>query len=420
MSDKAEAGKKGGWFKAILGTIAGLFSGAFVMYLTPVIDKVVKPSKPVANFAVELQDFTATFHNRSTGASQGWWDFGDGSPLEPLNPQQEVVTHTYANPGIYTAKLSVRNLFGEESDRSVPVNLDPQRREPPQILSLQADAVSPGAYAPATFRVTSQARGAELAVWNLGDDRPLEFNADTPNRLDRLVTFPKPGGYVIKLAAVSGKQAVERSEVVWVEEPPHGTCAVVLSVSDAATRVETAEVPVTVSEAFPPGSKDAVRKIDRQVPARPGFQITAARVQPMTDAGAKNLRVEVAKDGRSARLLGELPRPTGKGTATLLAKVMTTQERRTPVSRPPVAVTATTTVPGNVVMALPPLPEGWVEAQRQVRLELRENDRVVWQGSQLPRGVPVQMHGRRCTVTAGQTGGQVRVELTELRGPAAN
>ena len=392
------------------------------MYLTPVIDKVVKPSKPVANFAVEQQDLTATFQNRSTGGSQGWWDFGDGSPLEPLNPQQEVVTHTYVNPGVYTAKLSIRNLFGDESERAVQVNLDAQRREPPQILTLQADPVSPGAYAPATFRVTGKARGpswpcgtsATTARWSSTPTAPTSSTGSLrfPSRAATSSSWPPSAGSKPSSAARSSGSRSRRTALA----------VAVLNVSDVATRVETIEMPVSVAEAFPPGSKEAVHKIDRQVPARPGYQITAARVQPVTDAGVRGLRVEVAKDGRSARLLGELPRPTGKGAGTMLVKVLTTQERRTPVSRPPVAVTATLGVPGSAVLALPPLPEGWVDAQRQVRMELRENGRVVWQGSQLPRGATVQMHGRPCTVTAGQAGSQVRVELTEMRGrgPAAN
>src|SRR5438128_1815112 len=84
--------------------LAGPMSGAFMMYLSPLLDKVVKPAKPVANFAVDHQGTTVMFHNRSAGGSEGWWDFGDGSPLEPVLAGQEAVSHTYANPGAYIAK----------------------------------------------------------------------------------------------------------------------------------------------------------------------------------------------------------------------------------------------------------------------------------------------------------------------------
>src|SRR5438045_1217889 len=85
-SEEQAGGKSGGWFKAILTSIFGLFSGACLMYLSPLVDKVIKPSKPVANFAYQAQGLKVTFQNRSTGGQEGWWDFGDGSALEPFMP----------------------------------------------------------------------------------------------------------------------------------------------------------------------------------------------------------------------------------------------------------------------------------------------------------------------------------------------
>src|SRR5437667_12632476 len=112
------AGGKRGWLKTIIGTVTGLFSGAAMMYLTPLVERVVKPAKPLANFAVEQQSLTVTFHNCSNGG-EGWWDFGDGSPLEPVSPKQPSITHSYANSGAYTAKMSIHNFVGDESERSV-------------------------------------------------------------------------------------------------------------------------------------------------------------------------------------------------------------------------------------------------------------------------------------------------------------
>src|SRR5439155_18897180 len=103
---------------ALVGTIAGMCSGAALMYLSPLVDRVVKPGKPLANFAVETEGLSATFHNRYAG--EGWWDFGDGSPLEPATPDQSSITHTFPHPGTYTTKLLVRNFVGDEHERSVP------------------------------------------------------------------------------------------------------------------------------------------------------------------------------------------------------------------------------------------------------------------------------------------------------------
>ena len=51
----------------------------------------------------------------------GWWDYGDGSPLEPFAADQPTITHTYAKPGSYSVKLVVRNFTSDENERTVAV-----------------------------------------------------------------------------------------------------------------------------------------------------------------------------------------------------------------------------------------------------------------------------------------------------------
>jgi PKD repeat protein len=441
-----EPAKSRGWLKTILGTATGLLSGAVVMYLTPLVDKVVKPAKPVANFAVDHEGLSVTFHNRSQGGSAGWWDFGDGSPLEPVSPQQEIVTHTYPGPGDFTAKLTLHNLLGEESERPVTFHLDTPHTDPPAILSLDVTPIAPEAFAPATFKVASKTKNTQLCIWDVGDDRPFEISADSPENQERLVTFPKPGGYVIKLAAVSGTQAVEKSEVVYVNEPPAGAVAVVLTVSEDATRVENVTTSYTFHEQFPPSVSDETHSFSHQVPARPGYEIMdvhvrsangpglAGRNEMIVDPGtvggrgAQNLRLRRAADGRSVRLTGELVKEAGMGKRgvplpAVAVPVVLVQERRSRVGRPGTAVTATLTPPASTLLALPPMPGDWTDARRHVHLELRDGDHTVWQGSQLPANVPVTLHKQRYTLSARALGGQVKIDLLEVRSgfaPAAN
>lgn len=412
--------KVSAWVKTLIGTTAGLLSGAFVMYLSPVLDRVVKPAKPVANFAVEHEGTTVTFYNRSTGGSEGWWDFGDGTSLEPLVPRQETVAHTYAAPGTYVAKLTLRNLLGEENERTVTVQLDRARSDPPAIVALDATPISPGAYAPATFRIVSQAKNAKLCVWDYGDDRNLEISTDSPNAQDRYVVFRKPGGYMVKEAAVNGDQAVEKSTIVYVDEPPPGTLTASVSVCDQGTRVDREETRVPVTVAFPPDAKGDVYKFDEAVPAKAGYVITAAKLEPISDYGARNMAVKVASDGHDARFTGELVRTgglfhRGEHPAGAVARVVLTQERRLPDTRSAIPVTGTLALPGSALLVLPPFPANWESPQRQLRLELRDGDRVVWPESQLPHTAPVTIQGRRCYLTATPLGSQIRIELTEDR-----
>ena len=120
MSEEKETKAKKSWLRAALGAVAGLCSGAVIMYLTPLVDKVVKGDPPMANFDARPDGLNVTFHNLSGGSKslEGWWDFGDGSALTPLTPDKDV-QHTYPRPGSYTAKLTVRTLLGETNDRSV-------------------------------------------------------------------------------------------------------------------------------------------------------------------------------------------------------------------------------------------------------------------------------------------------------------
>ena len=43
-----------GWIKAGLTSLAGLVSGAVLMYASPLLDRVIKPDKPIANFQYEV------------------------------------------------------------------------------------------------------------------------------------------------------------------------------------------------------------------------------------------------------------------------------------------------------------------------------------------------------------------------------
>src|SRR5690242_15838452 len=188
--EKTGGSKIAGWLKGAVGAAAGLLSGAVMMYVSPLIDKVVKPPKPVANFAVDHEGTTVTFHDRSAGPHTGWWDFGDGTPLEQVQANQDLVTHTYASPGDYTAKLSVQNVLGDESERVVNLHLeaDPAHTDGPQVLSLDVFPPSSAPYAPATFHVAGKVKNAQVCFWDVNDGRTLEL-ADGSETQERLLTF---------------------------------------------------------------------------------------------------------------------------------------------------------------------------------------------------------------------------------------
>src|SRR5262245_23580051 len=112
MADEKPSGVTGlvgGWVKTLLASAVSLVSGAVIMYLTPVVNNAIKPPKPVSNFAAQVSGTTVNFNNRSTGGVEGWWDFGDGSALEPFDPKVENVTHVFPRAGAFQVKLSLTN-----------------------------------------------------------------------------------------------------------------------------------------------------------------------------------------------------------------------------------------------------------------------------------------------------------------------
>jgi hypothetical protein len=438
-----EAPRRSGWLKTVGGTLAGVLSGAVVMYLTPLVDRVVKPSKPLANFAEEHEGLNVTFHNRSIGGRDGWWDFGDGTPLERLNPQQDIVTHKYPRPGDYVAKLTLQNLLGDDDVRSVTIQLDAGRVEPPEILSLDADPVDPNSSAPATFHLTCKSKNAQLYIWDTGDNRPLEITQDNGSGTEiRTVSFWKPGTYTVKVAGVNGTHADQRSKILVVNEPRAGSVTVSLHATDQATHLQTIRVPLTFQDTFPITLAGDIYHFTHQAPAKPGYLITDVHfksadgpglqgqtvvdIDPLAAGvpGVQNLRIQLAPDRRSVALSGDMMRPVSSGQADQSAPVITVpvvfyEEKRSKADRPAVAVTSTVSLPGSAMLGLPPLPSGWVDAQRQIQVEILDGEKVIWQSSQLPVNTTISIRDRSYSLSALLDGSQVHFDLTEPRSGSA-
>jgi PKD repeat protein len=450
MVEKEEASAKKSWWKGILGAVGGMISGVAVMYLTPWVDKVAKPAKPVANFSVDYDGSTVRFHNLSPTSVEGWWDFGDGSPLVPVSTDNEFINHTYPRPGDYTAKLSLRNQLGEEDDRSVPIRIDTKpAMDAPQVVSLQAvpaHQCDKGAvvYAPATFRLVSKVEHADLCMLDLGNDRPCEVMTDPALARCQHVTFDKPGRYVVKLIAIHGTQHDERTATVTVAEAPANSISVILNVTDDATRIETTDRQANLGVTFPADFLGNVLPFEKQFAALPGFTIADVRIPPpiptaretrlgnqpamaLDAAGlgirsAQKLRLQLSADRKHLTVSGELVRQSDAsghlGHAALAVPLVLIQQRRQPAHQTN-AVSATLTLPAAALstsnqVQLPSVPQDWVDCQRNVRLEMRAGDQVVWQDSQLPHGSPVTVAGRRCLLTATVVNDEVRIDLADV------
>jgi PKD repeat protein len=360
MSEQAQP-KRGGWLKAALIGMLGLGGGAAGTYATALVDRVAKPTRPVANFAVAAEGLTVVCQNHASGES-GWWDFGDGTALEPFDAGRAEQKHTYAKPGNYTVKLTVRNFVADENERSVPVEVSAAAKDAPapQILGFAVQPVSPVSVAPATFRVTAEVKNADNCVWDFGDGR---LEVAEAGKIDRLVAFESPGQFPVQLVAHNGKQAAKQAAAVKVDAPPAGSLMVVVKVTDTGTRPETATRSESVAVPVP---KDKAVSFSKTIVAKPGFSILIGAPAHPEVAGVKNLKVEVAADRKSATLSGEwagdpkaLTKAAGGSDVLIPLKVT---ETRSGAIRPVVNTisggTQNIPFPDLTVVPVPPGPPG--------------------------------------------------------------
>jgi len=408
----AEEQGKSGRAKGVIGTLAGLLSGGAMMYLSPLVDRVIKPQKPVANFAVETAGLQLTLHNRSAGGD-GWWDFGDGSALEPANATAEGVSHAYAKPGTYTVKLALRNFVGDEAERSAQVEVGgaAPNAAPPAILTLEAIPVSPQSIAPATYRFVGTAQNAELAVWDV--DEQLEIVKDSPNQQDRIVTFDSPGHHVVQYAVLCGATSQKKTVAVDVRPAPANTLLAVLTVADSGTRVEQRTQNETLF--FTPEA-DA-KSFEKMLAPHHGFRVVEAKPAWKDSASVRNVSVQVSPDRASVKVTGELLPATvkpGQSTTGMVALPVTLKvERQSAGGRKPAGSTAMLTVPGTTTVPLPAVPADWVNAKRKATLELRYGALGILPAVTLPYKSKLTVGTKTYVITAKQDGNQAIIEVKE-------
>jgi PKD repeat protein len=432
------AKKRFSLLKPILGGLAGLAAGVAGMYSNAIINTVAKPARPVANFSVTADGLTVHCQNHATGDS-GWWDFGDGTPLEPFDAKQPSQPHTYAKPGSYSVKLIVRNFLSEENERTVPVELSKPSggaaaANSPVISNFSVEPIGGATTSPATFRVRGEVRNAERVIWDLGGEK-LEVT-DAQGSFEKLVVFERPGNFPIQLTGLQDRTAVKQAAMVTVTQPRAGSMAVLMRTIDTGSRIERKDIPETIALPLPPkGTKSMA--FERTVPARPGFTMVAAKLGKAATGAVKNVKVELAPDRKAAKLTGEFT-ATGESTTKAaggtdaMVSLVLTEEKSTLETLPGNSVAVPFSSEGGFVMGdwanapmsalvqLPPAPPGVVNVQRKIEFQVREvggDGRTSIIGTVPDLKLPLRnsirtLNGQQYIIEAElQAGGQVRVVL---------
>jgi PKD domain len=393
-------------WQVVSSTVVGLLSGAVLVYLSPLVNGAIKPPRPVPNFAYTVEGMQVTFANHSTGGTQGWWDFGDGTALEPFSPNQADFVHRFPAAGSYSVKLVLSNLIGEDADRTVSLKVDPTASSTPTIRGLQA--ICKTTTVPATVTLLADVRNADTVLWNI-DDLPVVVD-DVPSngQMSRIVTFTYYGTKTIRLIALNGKSHVEASTEVWVDVP-EDTPQILVYATETPTRVRM----VGYSVLFPAmhGGDTYPFAIERK-PHHSNEVIVEAHLDKVpSEDKVRNPRLLVASDRRSFRLQGELVRGTAGATPSwcgnIELKTMSASAAATPTCEP---LSKALTLPGRTVLDLPPT---FLAGAKGVQWELRQGMDVLMRDGQAPTTAvtqQVQMGGRSYRMQVQQVGSQIVID----------
>ncbi|MFO0863203.1 MAG: PKD domain-containing protein [Gemmataceae bacterium] len=360
--DDRDEKKTNTFLKTIMGSIAGMIGGAILMYLNNFVTGAIKPAKPVPNFSFQATGLTLQFQNRSTGGTSGWWDFGDGSALEPFDPKQPAITHTFPNFGSYNVRLTLYNLLGEETDRTVSVNLDARNASPPVIEDFQVISASndPQPAAPATFRVYAKVKNAELLLWTLGTERPAEIATDGVGGVhDRMITLKEYGWHTIRLVAVSGKQVSEQTKTVFVgvpsERPAPGAA---LQVAYDAVQVERKSQNFNLPIIMPANQSGSSWRFEEERAVPAGWRIGDLKAKPAPPNLVRNAELALSPDRTRFLVKGEMIRSSGmfgsRGQPQWLAEVAATLEKTSePTIKTSDPIFVPLKLPGRTMLAMP-------------------------------------------------------------------
>jgi PKD domain len=425
VSDEKKPSRIKGMFKVVVGSFLGLCTGAIMMYANAIFDKVVKPPKPVANFSVgEVEGLTVSLQSMASGQS-GWWDFGDGSPLEAYEPEKPLVSHTYTKPGNYRVALSVRNFLNEENSRSISIDLAAPTASPnvlpPTIKGFKVEAIS-GTQAPATFKITGELENADEVIWRLGGK--TEHLTAQAGPIEKYVQLDQPGQQHIVLTAFSKarKEPQVMVQTVEIQAQKQAVYTATLTVTDSTEKVEKIRRAETLALRVRDGNGAATTGFQRSVAAPPNCTIQTVELDKSAKAVIRreSLKVEIAQDRKTAVVSGTwsatgdaLFREAGGSDVPL--PLIVTEERVTRLSPRTSQMSGVLDAKQQIVIRTPPNPMPGVKRTSTVDFGLLMPDGKRTSVASGPLDAAgnwvgkAKLGGKDYTIQARSVGGQVIV-----------
>src|SRR5262249_21994814 len=151
---------------------------------------------------------TVSFTNRSTGATNYVWNFGDGNSSVSANPG-----NTYSNAGSYTVTLAAVGAGGTNVLTRTNYILVTNAPPPPPVAHFVASATN--GCASLTVYFTNLSTGGLAYAWDFGD-------GSTSATTDAVNIYSNAGSYTVTLVAVGagGTNTLTRTNHILVANAP--------------------------------------------------------------------------------------------------------------------------------------------------------------------------------------------------------
>ena len=176
------------------------------------------------NAPLEVQ-FSSTAQDPDGDTLTYKWEFGDGSSSLSRSP-----VHTYTTPGVYTAKITVKDPAGHTGTDTVQVTVNAAGNMVP-LVNVAADPASGNAPLDVHFQAEGiDPDGPESGLvyrWDFGDGG-AQFGADVHH------TYMQPGTYKAKVKVTDAGGASTTSEeiTITVANPPGNAAPSVEALAD--------------------------------------------------------------------------------------------------------------------------------------------------------------------------------------------
>lgn len=171
----------------------------------------VASATPLSGLAPLAVNFTGSLSSDPEGLALTYaWNFGDFTPTaNQANP-----AHTYQNPGIYTATLTVTDNIGQTSEADVAITVTAPNGAP----DIAPTATPNSGPAPLVVQFAANASDAEgdplTYAWNFGD--PASGN-NTSTAENPAHTYARAGAYTAWLTVSDGQDETSAALTIVVE-----------------------------------------------------------------------------------------------------------------------------------------------------------------------------------------------------------